>query len=183
VIPLNSPKSFAAFETFMSANLESPPVHVSRAVQTLIHEKLNPSFPQIAWRVLLLQVLSMGFLLMICPHFGIQWIPGFTGLPSLYMRAGHGVCMFLCGATMLGPSLWITIKLLPSEFVKPLVRRPYVLLLILSFSSIGVLGYLGGDILWLSDGPTWILGSLVSGWASLMFKRRQLKQAEPYLAG
>jgi len=153
------------FKEFLDGEPCEVPQHLGRKIMEEIHHKLNPPLGQVFFRLAIVHGLISIFVLSICPQFGIQIIPGMTGLTAAFMRVGMPFCMLACGLVFMGAGIGAVIFLFPPEYIKALKRHELFHLVLLTFLSCGVLVALG-EVFAFSWIFLWLLGGIAGSFFS-----------------
>lgn len=160
------------YQAFLKAPCKCAPECACEDIRHDIHKKLSPSLIQKTVRMSMIHIASVFLVLLICPHLGVQIIPGFDGVTSLFLRGGYQFCMMMCGLTVISPSMFFMVKFLQPEFLKPYKKTRFMAVVGFAFVTLICLGMIGGQIQWVNDAPLWILGALTGGGLSYEFAMR-----------
>lgn len=159
------------FKEFLDVEPRQVPQHLSQKIMEEVHQKLNPPLGQVFFRLALIHSFISIFILSICPQFGIQIIPGMTGLTAVFMRVSMPFCMLACGLVFMGAGIGAVIFLFPPEYIKALKRYELFHLVLLTFLSCGVLVALG-EVSAFSWIGLWLLGGIAGSFFSFEFGYR-----------
>lgn len=150
------------FMEFMNSREVDPPQTLTESTLKVIHQKLNPSIPSVAAKILGLHAILSIVTLSLCSQFGVRLFSFMDLMDSFMSVVGHQYCMALCGAFYIGASaLALTFLLSPEEVLA--VRRNRVLqFLIVAGVSLAAFIFFGGEIL-LVPALIWLIGAF-SAW-------------------
>jgi len=169
---LKDPALEAEYKAFMDTPCMCAPECACQSVQKTIHQHLSPSWYNVLGRMLVIHIISVFLVLLVCPHFGVQLVPGFQGITPLFMQVGYKFCMVACGFLVIAPSFFSVVTLLQPEFLKPIKRHSTLILFGVTLMTFMCLALAGGQLKWYVDGPFWIIGALTGGGVSFALAMR-----------
>lgn len=151
------------YQAFLEGPGTPPPGHLSEQIKSSIHQKLNPSKWVVFTHLCLTHLVMSAGVLTLCPHFGVQIIPGFSGLTFLFMKVGHAFCMTMCGFLIMSPSLLFVALWFKSEELKVFYRhRKYQVIQLVCVTLFILLGW-GQQTIDLQTLVPWVLGAIFGG--------------------
>jgi hypothetical protein len=153
------------FKEFLEGKPEQVPRQLTNKIKEEIHRKLNPSLKRVFFQLALIHGIVSFLTISICPHFGIEIIPGMNGLSAAFMKIGMSFCMMACGIIFMGAGILAAVFLMPPEYVMALKRQKLFHLVILTFLSCGVLISFG-EVLAFGWIGLWLLGGLAGSFSS-----------------
>ena len=141
------------------------PFELKEKIKAEIHQKLNPPWTKVFFKLTMIQFVTSFFVLIICPQFNLGFFPH-SPLGHLLMSFGDIACNLACGAIFLGTGTFFAILFMTADELR--VLRPKSIISHLLLGMIALLSFMvfGVEFQFLLFGA-WLLGAVVTSKVSL----------------
>lgn len=114
---------------------ERMPESLQQKIKAQVHKELNPSFRQIFFKLLIVQIVITPFLLIICPQFELGFFPH-SFLGAIFMKWGETYCNLACGSLFLGAGFLVCSFILSDDELRVFRKNRFITPNILALISL-----------------------------------------------
>lgn len=146
------------FEEFCSYDSTDVPDHVSRAVLSHVERDLDPHWPAVFAKLVLLQGFVGMLTLFFCPQFDLSFTANDQVYHYLHRHFGLYGCMAVCGALFMGSGAVLAAFVLRFSEIDLILSSKYLSsfalsgLAVIAFMIFGAEVYLGLAVSWIVGG-------------------------------
>lgn len=149
------------FREFVKSD-SSVPQELSEKILRFVRNDLSPTSFYVFSRILLIHLFVGTLSLAICDQFGVNPFNTSFSLTYYFIKAGHGVCMTLCGFLFLSLTTGASWLILDTNEFLVLKQNTFLQIFFLSFLSLGFFLLLGAKIIF-TAAVFWLTGAVLGG--------------------
>lgn len=120
---------------FISGPSVQMPTTLEQNIRTRIHQRLNPTWHSIFFKLALIQLIISPALFVICPQFNLGFYPH-SFLGKIFMSWGETACNLSCGALFLGSGAIVSGFFLKHDELRTLRKNRFISLTGLAFLTL-----------------------------------------------
>ena len=149
------------FKEFVKSDAPVPR-DLTEKILNFVRNDLTPTSMFVFAKILVIQLFVGTLSLLVCDQFGINPFNTRFSLTSYFIKAGHGICMTLCGFLFLGLTTSASWFILDKNEFLVLKRNTFLQIFFLSFLSLGFFLLLGANVIF-TAAVFWLMGAVLGG--------------------